>query len=171
MRFGEGKAELGEERTDEVIVPFARLAASVGEKLLTPGADGELEVEELIERKALAGEFAVREFDGEVEGPDGDGAGEGEHGVRAGGFQPPLRSVRCVRTAAGSRRHESWVPFGNLSAVFLQRPPHQPAQPALREALRQRIHRHDAVQVNRRLVARFDDFGLGVINRARLERE
>ena len=54
----------------------------VGEELVAPGADGELEVEEFVEGETLAGDFDVGDFGGEVEGADGSGAGEGESRIR-----------------------------------------------------------------------------------------
>ena len=65
-----------------MVVAFAREAVGVGEELVAPGADGELEVEEFVEGEALAGEFDLGEFGGEVEGAEGSGAGEGESRIR-----------------------------------------------------------------------------------------
>ena len=58
--------------------------------------------------------------------------------------------------------------IANLRFKSFQRPPDQSAQPALRQAFGERIHRRDAVDVDETLLAALDDFGFGMIHRARL---
>ena len=53
---------------------------------------------------------------------------------------------------------------------FFQRAPDQRAHHARRQAFRQRMNRHDAVDVDEFVVARLDQFGFGMVNVARLER-
>src|SRR5208282_65312 len=60
--------------------------------------------------------------------------------------------------------------FGNVLHVAGQRSPNQTPEPALRQSLRQRVNRSDAIEVNEAIFAR-DDFGFRMIDGARLEVE
>src|ERR1039458_10386370 len=86
-----------------------------------------------------------------------NGNGLGIHGSRP-----------CVRTCCGWGHPRSENRLFDLRFESFQRPPNQPAQPALRQTLGERIHRRNAVDVDETLLAAFDDLGFGMVHRARL---
>ena len=144
LRGGKREAERVEKRLDEMIVPRAGQAARVSLKFSAARLDLRLQFDELVEREAAAGDFHVGHFFREVEQVNGAGQG----GQRGRGFL---------------RLHD-------LRLELLERPPDQPAQPALRQPLGERINRRDAVEVDGDFLAGLDVFRLGMVDGARLER-
>ena len=81
------------------------------------------------------------------------------------------RAVLCAplwRCGGGRARNDApYLRLSNVPFEFFQRAPDEPAQPALRQTFRERINRRDAVDVDETFFAAFDDFGFGMIHRAR----
>src|SRR6266508_3530761 len=88
--------------------------------------------------------------------------------ARAGQASLPAGSSRIP--AAGAPADELLPRIGDASLVGFQRAPDQRAQLPLGQTFRQRINRHNAVEVNEVFRAGFDDFRLRMVDRARFQR-
>ena len=143
---GEFEIEQAQKRFDQPIVAAAGQSARLRLEILSPPLDGHLQVQKLVEGQALSSLLRVGQFLWEVQ--------------LTHRFRP-----------RGQRRQDETRPrFPNLVLEASQRPPDQPAQPALGHPFGQRVNRSDAVDVNKQLVARFNHFGFRMIDDARLDR-
>ena len=166
MRIGKLETEPGKKRFDEAIVAATRQRLRLGLKFFPPLLDLNLQLDEFVQRQPLARNFHVSQFFREMNHVDG---------VRPGWEMSAGHAVLCAPLRGfGRRRARSEAPcllcrprLGDVPLDFFQRAPDQPAQPALRQALGERIHRCDAVEVDETFLAAFDDFGFGMGHHAR----
>ena len=89
-------------------------------------------------------------------------------GAREGSVAAPRESADNFSSADTRILENACRALTRRGYKLFQRAPDQPAQPALRQAFRERIHRRDAVDVDETFLAAFDDFGFGMGHRARL---
>ena len=146
LRLGQLEAELAQEGFDESIVARARETRCQGLQIFATTLNRNLEFSELIEREPLPGDIDIRKLLRKVEHVDG------------------------VRARRQIRQDNAGMRFGNVFLETRQRPPDQPAHETLRQTLSEGIDRRNAIDVDQKFFATIDDFRLGMIDGARLER-
>jgi hypothetical protein len=144
LRGGQFETEPRQKRFDQAIVAAARQRFGARFKFFPARLDLRCNAMNSSSASRRRANFDVVQFFGKMKHANGIGA-------RRENFQ--------IRRGHGSR-----ISVSNFSSVRQM----SRAQPALRQALGQRINRRDAVDVDDALLAAFDDFGFGMVHRARL---